>query len=99
EPSPVHYISGTIIAFAAVILAIWLRSLASLRLGIQLCALWAGFCLLPLHGILLGTPMLLFPAYGEYEAVVDEVISVDGEQSRVIVSDFRPLAESGAVPV
>ncbi|WP_345890849.1 ComEC/Rec2 family competence protein [Devosia oryzisoli] len=69
-------------------------SLTGLRLAVQLSALWLGFCLLPIHGALFGTPMLAFPAYGTYEARVDEIISADSQAQRVVVSQLLPLEDA-----
>jgi len=91
EPHIVVLIGGGAAALLFLIAAVALHSLTGLRLLVQLAALWLGFCLLPIHAGLFGTPMLKFPAYGTYEAVVDEVLSSDDSQRRVIVSQFLPL--------
>lgn len=49
-------------------------------------ALWAGFCALPIHGALFGTPMLAGPKYGTYEMRIDSVLRDDGTQQRWLVS-------------
>ncbi len=70
-----------------------------LALLVPVAAFWMGFCLLPLHGATFGTPMLIYPAYGEYEARVDEVLSATGETRRLVVSDLVPLGTSRALPI
>lgn len=57
-----------------------------------LVAGWVGFCLLPLHGSWFGTTMLSRPAYGQYEAHVDEILSATAEGQRVVVSGLVPVA-------
>ncbi len=91
EPHIAVLVGGGAAALALLIAAIALHSLTGLRLLVQLAALWLGFCLLPIHAGLFGTPMLKFPAYGTYEAVVDEVLASDDSQRRVIVSQVVPM--------
>lgn len=62
-------------------------------------AWWTGFCLLPIHGALFGTTMLSRPAYGAFEARVDEVVSETETGKRVIISAITPLDESRPVPM
>lgn len=62
-----------------------------LRLVILLAAAWLGFCLLPLHGMWFGTAMLDRPAYGLFDARVDEIISNTDEARRIVISDLVPL--------
>lgn len=69
-----------------------LRRSAILPLATLLAAAWIGFCLLPLHGLWLGTTMLTRPAYGSYEARVDEIVSATAESRRIIVSGIVPIA-------
>ena len=90
EPQPLFLTGGGVLAIGLVLLAGVRQSLAALRLFIQAAACWFGLCLLPLHAALFGTPMLIFPAYGVYEAQVDEVLSADDTVRRVIVSHFVP---------
>ncbi len=89
-------------AFAALLLLLaagLMHSLIALRLFVQVAAFWIGFCLLPAHAALFGTPMLAFPAYGVFEAEVDEVLSADDSQRRVIVSQLEPQDGARAVPI
>ncbi|ODT80363.1 MAG: hypothetical protein ABS76_16920 [Pelagibacterium sp. SCN 64-44] len=86
-----------LVALIVPLAAAALHSLTGLRLGVQLAAFWLGFVLLPIHAALLGTPMLAFPAYGTYTAHVDEVLSADDSQRRIVVSQLTP--QDGARPV
>lgn len=97
EPGLPLLAGGAAAAFLLLVAAGLLRSLFRLRIAVQLAAFWFGFCLLPIHAALLGTPMLAFPAYGTYEALVDEVISAGDEQRRVLVSQI--VALEGTRPV
>src|SRR5690349_2840676 len=58
----------SLLAAGAVLLCVGLavsaRSLALTRIMVALVAVWLGFCLLPIHGALFGTQMLVRPAYG-----------------------------------
>ena len=76
-----------------------LRSVAWARVMVALTAVWLGFCLLPLHGALFGTQMLVRPAYGTYQARVDEILSETQSEKRVIVSSITPLGDSRELPV
>lgn len=69
------------------------------RVLLLAAACWAGFCLLPIHGALFGTTMLGRPAYGAFEARVDEIVSEIDTGKRVIISAVTPLDDSRAVPV
>jgi competence protein ComEC len=69
------------------------------RIALLLCAFWAGFCLLPLHGALSGTEMLSRPAYGAFEARVDEIVSETESGKRAIISAITPMADTRAVPM
>ncbi len=75
------------------------HALNGLRVLVQLAAFWLGFCLLPLHGLAFGTPMLAYPAYGTYEAQVDEVLSADANRIRIIASQFVPVENARTVPI
>ncbi|ODT69828.1 MAG: hypothetical protein ABS75_15425 [Pelagibacterium sp. SCN 63-23] len=99
EPGMATLVGGS--AAVAVALAIALRtgSLPGLRVCIQLVALWLGFCLLPIHAAAFGTSMQAFPVYGTYEARVDEVISVDADQRRIIVSQIVPVGDARPVSI
>lgn len=62
-------------------------------------AFWTGVALPEVHGALFGTEMLQRPAYGAYQARIDEVISdADGER-RAIISGIRPVADARSVPM
>ncbi len=90
EPGIIFQAGGAVAAALLLLAAALGQSLGMVRVGVQLAALWFGFCLLPIHATLFGTPMLAFPAYGLYEAHVDEVLSADESQRRVIVSQLLP---------
>lgn len=75
------------------------RQLSMLRVFVAGLGIWIGFCLLAVHGALFGTPMLIFPVFGTYEAVVDRVLSTDEEASRLIISKIVPLEDARDVPV
>lgn len=99
EPEFLHIALGTVCVLVVVCSAIAMQSLWALRWTSQIAAVWIGFCLLPLHAQAFGTPMLRFPAYGSYQAVVDEVLSADADGRRVVVSDITPIEGSRSVPV
>ncbi|MHA6299119.1 ComEC/Rec2 family competence protein [Devosia sp. CAU 1758] len=99
EPPAHIYIGGTMATLLILVGAIWQKSVSGVRVAVQAMGLWLGFCLLPLHGLAFGTPMLAFPAYGTYEAVVDEVLSADDSQRRVIVSGLTPVEDARSVPI
>ncbi|MGV8854859.1 MAG: ComEC/Rec2 family competence protein [Devosia sp.] len=80
------------LALLALLLA--LRHAALLPLVTLLSAFWVGMCLLPLHGLCFGTPMLAHPAYGAFEARVDEVVSATDSARRVIVSGLTPISST-----
>ena len=93
----------------ALLIAVWVtlgiglmvsvRSVAWARATAALAAAWFGFCLLPIHGALFGTQMLQRPAYGTYEARVDEILSETENEKRIVVSAITPTGESRALPV
>jgi competence protein ComEC len=97
EPHPAALIGGS----AAIGLALVLsrRALVRFRLLCLLAAAWIGLCLLPVHGVLWGTQMLVRPAYGEYQARVDEILSETATEKRVVLSQIAPLGTSRGVPV
>jgi competence protein ComEC len=69
-------------------------------IGPLAAALLAGFALLPAHGAIFGTTMLVYPAYGHYAFTIDEVISYSDEGQRVVVSGITPLDdETRPVPI
>ncbi|KKB09570.1 ComEC/Rec2 family competence protein [Devosia chinhatensis] len=91
EPSLPLLAGGATAALSLALFALLLKSLVVLRLAVQAIAFGAGLVLLPVHAALFGTSMLSIPAYGIYEAVVDEVLSADDSQRRIIVSALVPL--------
>lgn len=99
EPAPELFALGTALTLGTMALALWRRSLSQLRWATQLAALWLGFCLLPIHAALFGTPMLAYPAYGVYEAQVEEIISSDGEERRLVASGLLPIGDSRPVDI
>ncbi|WP_210283027.1 ComEC/Rec2 family competence protein [Devosia subaequoris] len=99
EPSA-YLLAGVAIALAGlVVLSRARHALNGLRGVVQFAAFWLGFCLLPLHGLAFGTPMLAYPAYGTYEAQVDEVLSADANRIRIIASQFVPAENARPVPI
>lgn len=80
------------------LIALTWRSLV-LPLAWLLLAGWLGFCLLPVHGALFGTPMLTWPAYGLYEGRVDEIVSATEESRRIVVSGLVPVADNRPVQI
>jgi competence protein ComEC len=62
-------------------------------------AFWAGVALLELYGALFGTTMLARPAYGTFEARVDEVLSEGETGRRVVISGIQPVTNARAVPM
>ena len=90
------------LACAALILpvfALGLRRSAALPLVGLLCSFWLGLCLLPLHGALWGTTMLTRPAYGQFQARVDEIVSATADARRIVVSGLEPIAGDRAVDI
>lgn len=79
---------------------VWARhGLAAARMMVLLGAAWTGLCLLPLHAALWGTEMLQRPAYGTYEARVDEILSEAQGETRAILSQITPTAGDRELPV
>jgi len=97
EPQPALLTTGAIL----LLVALWLsrRGLGALRLTILLGAVWTGFCLLPVHGALFGTPMLTRPAFGPYEMRVDEILSATPQEKRVVVSQIAAIGEARDLPI
>ena len=87
---------GLLIGGALVLL---LASGRTVGLPLLLGAFWAGFCLLTIHGALFGTTMLGRPAYGTFEARVDEIISETEGGKRVVLSAITPIGRARSVPV
>ena len=96
EPEPLALLGMAIVLLSSVIVSWRSPMLPVLTLFF---GFWAGLCLLPIHGIWFGTPMLSFPAYGAFEARVDEIISATAEDRRIIVSNLTPTAGDRAVPI
>ncbi|HEY0854074.1 MAG TPA: ComEC/Rec2 family competence protein, partial [Devosia sp.] len=69
------------------------------RAMILAAAFWAGLCLLPIHGALFGTTMLKYPAFGTYEARVDEIISEAESGRRVVISGITPVTDARTLPI
>jgi len=69
------------------------------RPALLAAALWAGFTLLSVHGVLFGTPMLTRPAYGTFEARIDAIVSETERGKRVIISAIVPLGDARPVLV
>lgn len=99
EPTAQVFVAGSVILIAGLLLALWLRSLDGTRWAAQFLGLWFGFSLLPIHGLAFGTPMLAFPAYGTYDALVGEVLPGEDGAQRVIVSQMTPVADARPVPI
>lgn len=97
EPSPVLLGAGALAAAALVVVSgrspVWNRAAG------MAAAFWIGFSLLSIHGALFGTAMLARPAYGTYEARVDEVFTTDADEMRVIVSAITPVGTARALTV
>ena len=82
-----------------VLIALSFGSHALMRFTVLLAAVWLGLCLLPIHGALFGTTMLARPAYGTYQARVDEIVSETVDERRIIVSEIVPTGTDRPVPV
>lgn len=91
EPHPWASVGVGIVLLAAMAFS-W-RSMA-LRPIVLLLGAWFGFCLLPLHGAWFGTAMLDRPAYGLFDARVDEIVSATAEARRVVISELVPVADA-----
>jgi competence protein ComEC len=96
EPMPEALVG---VGVALVLLVLLLRRSAGLPLAGLLVAAWIGFCLLPLHGLWFGTSMLTRPAYGLYEARVEEIVSATAESRRIVVSGLVPVAGDRPVDI
>jgi competence protein ComEC len=97
EPDIAILVLGAILAALSVI--VWRNSHAGLRVASLAAVAWVGFCALPVHGLLFGTPMLSAPAYGFYTARIDRVIFDDGETKRWVVSDIASDRDWNAIDV
>ena len=97
EPQATLLVAGSVATALGLVIAA--RSTVWGRIFVTLAAAWLGFCLLPVHGALFGTPMLIHPAYGTYQARVDEILSETQNEKRVILSGVIPVGDSRALPV
>lgn len=85
---------------AGLLLGLWLlRTSVLFAAWSVLCAAWLGLCLLPLHGAAYGTTMLARPAFGTYEARVDEIIPATSEARRIVISGIIPVTDGRALPI
>ena len=92
EPNPWALLAVAI--GMAGLLVLSLRQIVRFRWLLLLFAVWAGICLLPVHGLLFGTPMLTYPVYGKYSAVVDEILSQTDTERRIVVSHLAPVGHA-----
>lgn len=97
EPSVQVLVGGA--AIGSIGLIVSRRSVAWTRAMVAFAAVWLGFCLLPIHGELFGTEMLARPAYGTYQARVDEILSETQSEKRVILSQIAALEGARELPV
>jgi competence protein ComEC len=97
DPHPLALAGGA--AAIGLMLALSLGAPIRLRLTLLLAAGWMGLSLLPIHGALLGSPMLARPAYGTYGARVDEILSETATERRVVLSAIVPTGKDRPVPV
>ncbi|MEQ1902143.1 MAG: ComEC/Rec2 family competence protein [Devosia sp.] len=97
EPPVAALVAGSVVSAIGIGVA-W-RWLNALRLALLVASFWVGFCLLAIHGALFGTQMLARPAYGPYQAQVDEILSETATERRVILSAITPLEGSRNLPV
>jgi len=96
-PEPAALASGAAVLALGLILT--RRRPVTFQLLVLAAASWAGLCLLPLHGALMGTHMLIYPAYGSYQARVDEVVSEAESGRRVVISAIVPTGDARALPI
>jgi competence protein ComEC len=75
------------------------RSTTGLRLLALFAAFWLGYSLLSVHAAWFGTEMLSRPAYGTYEAHVDEIISEGASSARIVISAIEPVGGSRPLPI
>ncbi len=97
EPHPAALAGGAAVVGIGLLLS--LRSLALVRVISLIAAFWTGLCLLPIHGAFWGTQMLVRPAYGIYQARVDEILSETATEKRVILSQIAPAGGDRALPI
>lgn len=99
EPGVLQFSIGSLCVASFFLAACLGLSLTTLRLAVQVAAIWVGFCLLPLHGHLFGTAMLGAPAFGPYQGRIDEVLSADADGIRAVVSALTPLEGARSLPI
>ncbi len=97
EPQNWALLGMAIVLLAALGLA--RGSLRTWRSIALLIAGWLGFCLMPLHATIFGTPMLGAPVYGEFTAIVDEVLSASATDRRIIVSHVQASDPAQSVSI
>lgn len=76
-----------------------LRHRPMVHIALLACFAWFGAALLPLHGALFGTAMLERPVFGTFTARVDEVISANAEERRIVVSALQPEDDTRPVRI
>jgi competence protein ComEC len=96
-PQPLVLAGVAAVVFVALVAAL-LTGLAW-RMALLAAAFWTGFSLLALHGGLFGTAMLSRPAYGSFEARVDEIVSETERGKRIVISAITPVGDTRPVPV
>lgn len=97
DPHPLALILVVVCLCAALVWS-W-RNIDALRFTVAALGFWVGFSLLALHGALFGTPMLIYPTYGTYEAQIVQVLREDATGWRVIVSDIVPQEDARTLPI
>lgn len=99
EEPPVWLLTGGLVLLGtASSSALAFRSVLALRLSTHALAVWVGLCLLPVHAWLAPTQMLTRSTYGGYVARVDEIISSDAAEQRVVVSQIIAEPPSRDLP-
>ncbi|KKC39327.1 hypothetical protein WH87_03660 [Devosia epidermidihirudinis] len=91
--------AAALLVFAIVLVIVTVLAWRSPNLPVVALAVafWGGVCLMPIHGMFFGTPMLSSTVYGSYEVRADEILSATPADRRVIVSNIMPI--SGSRPV
>jgi competence protein ComEC len=89
---------GVVLLFALVAAVSSARPLLQ-RAAVLALAIGVGLALMPTHGLLWGTQMLVRPAYGTFEAVVDEILSETEDQRRIVVSQLTPAEGTRSVDI
>jgi competence protein ComEC len=97
QPEPV-VLAGVAVAIPIALLLL-ARSTSSLRLLALFAAFWLGYALLSVHAAWFGTEMLSRPAYGTYQARVDQIMSEQPSGLRIIVSAIEPAGNSRPLPI